>query len=87
MEVNNELRDQLLETIDNQIKMNNPPETRRTFDRLKSMGYSEFESKQLIGQCLVLELFEIMKCQRPFDEDRYVRNLKALPQEPFDEEE
>jgi hypothetical protein len=82
MKVNKELRDQLLETIDNQIKMNKPPETRLAFDMLKSMGYSEFESKQLIGQCLVLELFHIMKFQRPFDDERYAKNLRDLPKGP-----
>lgn len=35
------MRDILLEVIEGQIKQNNPPETNKTFERLKKLGYSE----------------------------------------------
>ncbi len=40
---------------------------------------------KLIGCAVSDELFEIMKYGKPFDEERYVNNLKNLPQLPWDE--
>lgn len=82
MKINVELRDQIFGIVHNQIKSNNPPETRLTYDRLIGQGYSEVETKQLIGQCVAVELFSIMKEQKPFNEARYIKNLKQLPKEP-----
>jgi len=56
--------------------------------RLLMIGWlpqdSDFETKQLIGQCVALEMFTVIKEQKPFNEARYVNNLKQLPKEPFD---
>jgi hypothetical protein len=79
MEINYKLRNQIFETINTQIKENNPPETKITFDRLIKEGHSEFETKQLIGQCLAIEIFNILKFKKQFDNERYIKNLKALP--------
>jgi len=38
----------------------------------------------MIGQCIAVELFEVMKLKKPDDESRYVKNLKLLPKERFD---
>jgi hypothetical protein len=84
MKVDTDLRDQIFEVIKNQIKANDPPETKITYDRLIASGYSDFETKQLIGQCVALEMFTVVKEQKPFNESRYVNNLKQLPKEPFD---
>ena len=84
MKVDPHLRDQIFEVIKNQIKANDPPETKITYDRLIASGYSDFETKQLIGQCVALEMFTVIKEQKPFNEARYVKNLKQLPKEPFD---
>jgi len=84
MEKNDIIREQIFEIIKNQLKANNPPETKKTLNRLIKLGYSEMESKQLIGQCVVVELFDVMKNEKTFDEKRYINNLKKLPDEPFD---
>ena len=86
MEINSELRDQLFEIIDNQIKGNDPPETKLTYERLRGEGFDDFQTKQLIAQCLAVELFEMMKVQRLFDRDKFVENLNRLPEEPFEQE-
>jgi hypothetical protein len=49
---------------------------------LIKLGYNDFETKQLIGQCIAFEIFQIGKYQKPFDEKRYIKNLKQLPKEP-----
>ncbi len=87
MEVNYEMRDKIFEIINNQMKANDPPEVNETFKRLKKMGYADFVTKQLIGQCIAVELFNIMKFKKPFDEKRYIKNLQNLPEEPFEDEE
>jgi hypothetical protein len=84
MEHNEILREQILEVVNNQLKNNDPPETKLTYDRLFKEGFSEFQIIQMIGQCVVVELFEVMKSKKPYDQARYVRNLNRLPKEPFD---
>jgi hypothetical protein len=84
METNEKLREQIFEIIKNQLKDNNPPETKITYERLISMGYNDFEARQLIGQCLAVELFEVLKFGRPYNNERYLENLMKLTEEPFD---
>ena len=84
METNEILREQIFEIIKNQMKNNEPPETNKTFKRLVKEGYSKFQTKQLIGQCVAVELFNILKHKKSFDEKRYIKNLNNLPKEPFD---
>ena len=84
METNEKLREQIFKMIKNQIRDNDPPETKATYDRLRNEGYDDFQTRQLIGQCLAVELFGAMKLGKPYDNKRYVKNLLALPKEPFD---
>lgn len=84
METNDKIREQIFEIIKNQIKDNNPPETKITYDRLINKGFDDFQIKQMIGQCLAVELFDVMKFRKPYNNERYIKNLKALPKEPFD---
>ena len=76
------LREAFLEVVDNQLRDNNPPETKLTLDRLKAEGYSAEDAKLLIAQAVAVETYVIMKTQTPFNRERFVRNLMALPQEP-----
>ena len=82
MKVNKNLRNAIFEVIDNQINANDPAETAVTLKRLIGQGYSEFEAKQYIGQALAVELFYAMKHKVPFNEARYISNLRNLPKEP-----
>jgi len=84
METNEELRKQIFEIVEKQIKNNDPPETNIAFNRLVKMGYSDFETKQLLGQCVAVEIFNIMKHGIKFDDKRYINNLKQLPNEPIE---
>jgi hypothetical protein len=84
VKANSELRNQILRVVENQIKSNQPEETRKTYKRLVAKGYSEVEAKQLIGQCVLVEIFSVLKEQKPFNEDRFVKNLKQLPKVPSD---
>ena len=84
MKTNKKLRDQIFEIINNQIKNNDPPETTLTYNRLINEGFNEFQTMQMIGQCIAAELFDVIKLKKPYDEARYIKNLKHLPEEPFD---
>jgi hypothetical protein len=84
MEANEKIREQIFEIIKNQLKDNNPPEAKDTYDRLIKLGYDDFQTRQFMGQCVAVELFGIFKFNKPFNIDRYIENLKKLPNEPFD---
>jgi hypothetical protein len=82
MEKNDILREQISKIVKNQIENNDPPETKIIYKQLTKDGFNDLQSRQMIGQCVALELFEIIKMKKPFDNDRYIRNLKNLPKEP-----
>ena len=84
MEKNEKVREQIFEIIKNQLRDNNPPETKTTYDRLRKQGYDDFQTKQMIGQCLAVEIFNVIKFGEPYNHERYIKNLSALPREPFD---
>lgn len=59
-------------------------ETKINFERLKSEGFSEFESKQLIGQFIALETFRILKFNEEYNKKRFIDNLNNLPDDPLE---
>ena len=67
METNEILRNQIFEIIKNQLKDNNPPETKITLDRLRGQGFDDSQARQMIGQCISVELFQIMKTNKQFN--------------------
>lgn len=76
------LKEAFMEVVENQIRDNDPPETRETLERLKSEGISEDDAKLYIGQAVCIEVWDIMRNKEEFDMARFLRNLKALPSEP-----
>lgn len=82
---NEMLKRQFLEIVNNQLKSNDPPEAKQTLDRLKKEGYSDADARVLIAQCVAAEMFNVMKHNKPYDNERYVRNLNRLPDFPSEE--
>ncbi len=74
----------LLETVDNQLRDNDPPETKETYKRLRRDGYSHQEARELIAAVLVTEIYNVLKYQRSHDEEKYIADLKRLPALPQD---
>lgn len=74
----------MIEAVENQIKDNEPPETKQTLERLMSMGETRENAMRYIASALSVEIFEALKNQNSYDEKRYVKNLKALPKLPYD---
>jgi hypothetical protein len=82
MKISENLRLVISEVIDNQIEANDPPETALTLKRLMDDGYSEFKARQLVGQAVVIEVIDAVKNRKPYNEARYLRNLRNLPKNP-----
>ena len=82
MQPNETLKAEILQAVEIQIRDNKPPETDQTYNRLLALGISEANAKIYIGQCIAVEIFNIMKHHQPFDEKRFVKNLEKLPEEP-----
>jgi hypothetical protein len=84
MKTDPHLKATILQVVDNQIRANDPPETKQTLDRLLSEGHSEEEAKRLIGCIVSAEIFDILKKQEEFDLARFVGALNALPKLPWE---
>ena len=72
----------IIEVVENQIAANDPPEIKKTLVRLISEGFSMQDAKELIGNVVVVEVFEVLKVGKPFDINRYVAALNKLPELP-----
>jgi SOS response regulatory protein OraA/RecX len=73
------LNQAILEVVENQLRADNPPETRKTFERLLKEGFDEQEAKQLIASVVAGEVFDVLKQQQPYDHERFVKALNQLP--------
>lgn len=76
--VNEHLKSNILEIVENQLKNNDPKCTKDTFERLISEGVSEKEAKEMIGAIVVEEIYDVMKQKEPFNEERYCNKLSKL---------
>ncbi|NIA09386.1 MAG: hypothetical protein GWP10_06575 [Nitrospiraceae bacterium] len=86
MESNSRLKAVILQVVDNQLKGNNPPETKQTYDRLIKEGFSKSEAKRLIGCVVFAEIFDVLKNKETFNQGRFVKALNKLPKIPGEEE-
>jgi hypothetical protein len=82
-----ELGAAILEVLDNQLRDGDPPETRATLDRLLARGTEKDEARRLIACVIAAEMFEVMKTSSPFDRERFVARLNALPELPWSDDE
>ena len=77
----------IFQMIENQIRANSPREVRQTLERLLSEGKTKEEAMKLIDCIVAVEIFEITKHKKPFNESRYVENLSKLPEMPWKDDE
>ena len=78
------LKATILEVVENQLRDGDPPETRETMDRLMREGHSEADARLLPGQAVTVEVYCIWKEKKPFNRERFVRNLRGLPAQPYE---
>ena len=77
-------REAIFEAIENQLRDNDPPITKVTFERLKAEGYSQQETMKLIGCAFSSEISDMMNSRESYDEKRYSKYLKTLPVLPWE---
>ena len=75
---NPHLKAAILEVVENQLRENNPPETRQTFERLLATGYSRQEAIEIIGSAVVGEIWAVLKENKPYDAVRYRAALEKV---------
>ena len=75
----------MFEVVENQLRDNDPPETRETLERLVGDGHSPSEAKRMIASVVAVEMFDIMKSEQAFDLSRFVEQLQRLPEPPYEE--
>jgi Holliday junction resolvasome RuvABC DNA-binding subunit len=75
---NQNLKRTILEVVDNQLRENNPPITKNTFERLKQLGYTEQQAKEKISAILIEEIYDVMKNREVYNEERYSNKLSKL---------
>jgi len=79
-------RRMILEVVENQIRDNDPPETRQTLRRLIKEGFSREGAVELIAAVVVNEIYNVLKQEENFNRKRFVAALRQLPKLPYDED-
>ncbi len=75
---NPHLKALILEVVENQLRANDPPETRQTFERLLAAGYSRRQAVEMIGSAVVEEIWTVLHERKPFDRARFKASLEKL---------
>jgi hypothetical protein len=70
------------DVLDTQLEGNDPPETRRTLQRLEGLGYSRDAAKNLIACVLAVEMRSAGAARGSLDARRYLAHLQRLPKLP-----
>ncbi len=83
--VNKHAEAAIRETVENQLRDNDPPQTQQTYKRLLAAGHSIEEAKRMIGAVVASEIFNVLKNQQAFDLNRFVEQLDKLPSMPWNE--
>lgn len=69
--------------VERQLRYNQPPETFQAYERLiNEESFTEDEARTLIGRTIQVELFRLMRFAEPFNHQRFVKNLRQLPDLP-----
>ncbi|MDF2546316.1 MAG: hypothetical protein K0R93_1214 [Anaerosolibacter sp.] len=75
------LKSQMLQAVENQMKMNDPKCVNSTFQRLVAEGYTEQTAKEMIAAILVEQMDFILKENVKFNEKEYEERLNSLGRE------
>lgn len=72
----------IVEAVENQLAENYPPETKEALTKLMKAGESRENAIRYIACALSVEIFGALKNSEPYNHERYINNLKALPRLP-----
>lgn len=68
----------IIKSVEKQIEDNEPPVTRKTFQRLVANGHSEGTAKEMIAQVIAEEIYFMMSDDRVINEDFFAERLSRL---------
>jgi hypothetical protein len=85
-QLNPRVRAALYDVLDNQLRDNDPAETRETLERLLGQGIERDEARRLITCVIAGEIVTLLKSNATFDLKRFVSRLSMLPEMPWMEE-
>ena len=72
------VRDAMLDTVLNQLETGDPPEAKKTYDRLVAAGQSKNQALQLMATALRVEMNRMLSEGTPFDNKRYGELLAKI---------
>ena len=78
-----ELQAILFEVIENQLRLDDPPEARLTLERLMGEGHTREQAFHLIACPLAAETFGAMRKATEYSAERYESRLRLLPETPW----
>lgn len=78
------LKDTLLEIVENQLEKNDPPAVSQACRQLLAAGYSLREAKERIGSVVLTEIYDVLKANQPYNEERYTQALEEMVQQSID---
>ena len=81
-ETNPQLGEEMKKVVRNQIRQNDPPETKQTYDRLIKEGFPIDEVMRQLAVVVTAEIYDVTKNKEPFNQERYIKRLNNLPEEP-----
>lgn len=84
---NLKLKKKILEVVENQLKANDPPCTKDTYEKLLDAGYSQADAKEKIGAVVLTEIYDILKEGHSFDEEKYKESLEEMLRQAVDYED
>ena len=77
-QTNPRLKKLLLEVVENQLRNNDPPITRITFDRLISDGYTKAEAKERIAAAVIGQIYDMLRDGKSFNLEEYESELNSI---------
>ena len=68
----------IIQSVEIQIRDNDPPITKTTFERLLKNGHDEAVAKEMIASVIAEEVYLTMKDDRKMNLDNFARRLSEL---------
>jgi len=69
----------ILQGVRDQIQSPESPYVKEHYERLRKKGIPEEEVMKMLGAVLAVELWELNKHNRSFNESEYIKTLERLP--------
>jgi hypothetical protein len=75
-------RERLVEALENQLAVDQPPAAQATLNKLTLVGYSREDSIELMAQVLAYSIGVMLDRDTAFDMSAYEQALRNLPELP-----